>query len=86
MECSALQVERRAIFRALKDGENVMGVSMSCDDWVSAICTMRSGLGLIRMRRLVRIPEEDSKEAADLRRTLAGVVKLQSLLVLPSER
>ena len=75
MECSALQAERCAILRTLKEGENAMGVSMPCDDWVSAIRTMSSGLGILRAGRVVKVPKELSREATDLRRILAGVVK-----------
>ena len=49
-----------------------MGVSMPCDDWVSAIRTMSSGLGILRA---VKVPKELSREVTDLRRILAGVVK-----------
>ena len=52
-----------------------MGVSVPCDDWVSAIRTMSSGLGILRVGRVVKVPKELSREATDLRRILAGVVK-----------
>ena len=75
MQCIAGGTLCSSILRTLKEGENAMGVSMPCDDWVSAIRTMSSGLGILRARRVVKVPEANSREATDLRRILAGVVK-----------